>query len=266
MPELVFAKGIASKLEQIIDEARSIVLMISPYVQLDDRIVKKLKFANERGVLIVLMHLPRKLSDGDKSFFNGLKNSMLIPIKDLHAKCYLNEQDSVLIGSMNLYKYSENTNWEMGVFFDFQNEEEFGIYEKMIEEIGAMIFSNVTEVEFKRISEAFERFLPIQYFNGYVEVEGQKYTNEEFKLIHQSLNVNTGYCIKCGKKINFFPLKPYCLKCYRAWQDKDYPDKPEKYCHRCKIETETSLNDPQCEICSEYYFHELGLYFRKFKK
>jgi sugar-specific transcriptional regulator TrmB len=73
MPEILFAKGIASKLEQIIDEARSVIIMISPYVQFDNRIEEKLKFADERGISIVLLHKPRELKDDALKFFPNKK-------------------------------------------------------------------------------------------------------------------------------------------------------------------------------------------------
>lgn len=261
MPELLFAKGIASKLEQIIDDAQSIVIMISPYVQIDSRIAEKLKFADERGVSIVLLHKPNELKEEVLQFFNRLTYRQLVPVKNLHAKCYLNEKDTVLIGSMNLYKYSEKNNWEMGVYFDFRNGDDSAIYQKIIQEISAMLFLNIGEKESGEILEAFGRLLPIQYVNGYIIVDGKKYTKEEFKNCHRSLNIKNGYCIRCGKEIDFFPMHPYCINCFKAWSRNNDPQKTENHCHRCGKEESSSINQPHCNICDEYYYYELGLYF-----
>lgn len=261
MPELVFAKGIASKLEQIIDEARSVVILISPYVQFDNRIAEKLKFADDRGVSIVLLHKPMELKEESFQFFNELQNGISVPIKNLHAKCYLNEKDTVLLGSMNLYRYSEKNNWEMGLYFDFRNEDDPTIYQKVIHEISAMLSLNVGEKDSEVIMKALGRLLPIQYINGYVLVDGKKYTKEEFRFIHNSFNIKSGYCIKCGKRIDFFPLHPYCLKCYKTWSRNKELEQVEKHCHRCSSEIDSSINEPLCEPCNEYYHYELGQYF-----
>lgn len=261
MPEILFAKVIASKLEQIIDEARSVVILISPYVQVDNRIADKLKYAAERGVSIVLLHRPRELKNEALQLFNELSNCETVPIRNLHTKCYLNDQSSVLMCSMNLYKYSEKNNWEMGVYFDFRNEEEITSYQKIYSEITAMLNLNLDDKESEKIMEALGRLFPIQYIDGYIIVDGKRYTKEEFKKIHQSLNVKTGYCIKCGSQIDYFPLHPYCLKCFKVWsKSKEYVH-VEKHCHRCCSEVDSTINEPHCETCDGYYHFELGLYF-----
>ena len=265
MPEILFAKGIASKLEQIIDEARSVIIMISPYVQFDNRIEEKLKFADERGVSIVLLHKPRELKEDALKFFNELKNGKSVPIRNLHTKCYLNDLDSVLLGSMNLYSYSEKNNWEMGVYFNFRNEDEVSNYQRIFSEIGAMLNSNLNEKDSDNIMNALGRLSPIQFKNGYVYIDGKRYSKEEYKSIHESFNVKTGYCIMCGKEIDYFPLHPYCIKCYKKWARENNPEQIENHCHRCGRNEDATINQPHCEICNEYYSYELGLHFSEDK-
>ena len=56
--------------------------------------------------------------------------------KDLHAKCYLNEND-VIITSMNLYEFSQVNNNEMGIFIEKSNDPE--LYKEVYDEVQRLI-------------------------------------------------------------------------------------------------------------------------------
>ena len=50
----------------------------------------------------------------------SLSSIETIPLRNLHAKCYLNE-DYALITSMNLYQFSQVHNYEMGILVARKN-------------------------------------------------------------------------------------------------------------------------------------------------
>ena len=60
---------------------------------------------------------------------------------------------------------------------------------------------------------------------------------------------NTGYCIRCANPIKLNPMAPYCKDCYRIWNKYKDEEYPEKYCHICGIEKETTKIKPTCYLC-----------------
>lgn len=82
----------------------------------------------------------------------------------------------------------------------------------------------------------------------------------EFKELEEPEELHIGYCIRCGKAIDysFNNEKPilYCKECWRAWRSNgSNPDAPERYCHRCgksakpKYKDAISFNYPICADC-----------------
>ena len=114
-----------SEIENLIENAERELIICSPYLKLSDRIFEKLKQANERRVETVFIFREGKISENDLKQLQSLDNLNLFEHPNLHAKCFLNE-NSLIIGSMNLYAYSFHNNREMGVLFskkeDWQNE------------------------------------------------------------------------------------------------------------------------------------------------
>ena len=44
----------------------------------------------------------------------------------------------------------------------------------------------------------------------------------------------TGYCIRCGKPIEYNTRRPYCIDCWSKWMSEgSYENKRERFCHRC---------------------------------
>lgn len=82
----------------------------------------------------------------------------------------------------------------------------------------------------------------------------------EFKELEEPEEPHIGYCIRCGKAIDysFHNEKPilYCKECWRSWRSNgSNPNAPERYCHRCgksgkpKYKDAISYNYPICADC-----------------
>jgi phosphatidylserine/phosphatidylglycerophosphate/cardiolipin synthase-like enzyme len=56
-----------------------------------------------------------------------------------------------------------------------------------------------------------------------------------------------GFCIRCDRSINLDPNKPLCIECHKIWKQYSRANYPEKFCHFCGKEANTSLNNPICE-------------------
>lgn len=116
MPKFLNTHGLSEWIARIIDETERELVIISPYLQLSDRIYKKLLDANNRGVETILIYRENNLKEADRMKLYAIDNLNLMHHPNIHAKCIYNE-NFLLIGSMNLYEYSEINNREMGVLF-----------------------------------------------------------------------------------------------------------------------------------------------------
>ena len=62
-------------------------------------------------------------------------------------------------------------------------------------------------------------------------------------------DVEKGYCIRCGIRIEFNHIKPFCYDCFLIWADYHNPDFKENYCHQCGKYYKTTINRPLCNNC-----------------
>lgn len=125
MPKFLNTQGLSEWTTRIIDATERELVIISPYLQLSDKIFQKLLDANKRGVETILIYRENKLKDVDKRKLLAIDNLNLMHHPNIHAKCIYNE-NFLLIGSMNLYQYSEKNNREMGVLFHKMDLPELG--------------------------------------------------------------------------------------------------------------------------------------------
>jgi hypothetical protein len=128
---------------KLITKAEEEVLLIVPYIQTSNTILKALQKANNANKRIVIVYRENKLNDAEKAKLFALENLDLLHHPNIHCKCYYNG-DLLIIGSMNLYEYSEKNNREMGAIFS--DLEEGKIEEKYnVDFFQTDVFSNIAE-------------------------------------------------------------------------------------------------------------------------
>ncbi|WP_372758107.1 phospholipase D family protein [Mariniflexile sp.] len=96
------------------EESKEELILIVPYIQASENVLNALKIADNNGVEITLVYRENKLSDLEKNKLLALKNINLLHHPNVHCKCYYNG-DLLIVGSMNLYEYSEKNNREIGM-------------------------------------------------------------------------------------------------------------------------------------------------------
>lgn len=116
MAEFLNKKKLLEWIPKIIETAEKEVIIISPYIQVSEKIFSLLKDAEKRGVEITLIYKEGELSDKEKNKFNEIENLNLLYHSNLHSKCLYNEK-YLMITSMNLYEYSQRHNRKMGILF-----------------------------------------------------------------------------------------------------------------------------------------------------
>lgn len=117
MAEFLTTNGTSYNIENIIIDAKSKLILVSPYLQISKTFYERLKDASNKNVSIKIIYGKDELKPNERNSLAELKNVELYFFENLHAKCYFNETKMV-ITSMNMYEFSEKNNREMGVLID----------------------------------------------------------------------------------------------------------------------------------------------------
>jgi phosphatidylserine/phosphatidylglycerophosphate/cardiolipin synthase-like enzyme len=238
MVKFLETTGVTYELTELIKKSKEKLWLVSPYIEINDQIRGHISSSDGRNVDIrVIFRKDAKIKPDDLSFLNKLKMKHLFECKDLHSKCYLNE-NTAIITSMNLYDYSQTHNREVGIKIDKQMPEDKDLYNEIYQEMLS-------------ITEASE---PFQYEVKKVETDSsnvQKSTSvkDYSKQPQKVSNKTSGFCIRCGKETELNPNKPLCSRCYPIWANKSDRTYPEKYCHVCGKESKQSVEKPVCYPC-----------------
>jgi hypothetical protein len=234
MVEFLETTGVTAALRKLILDTKLYLYLISPYVQLSDRSKELLKEVDSvPGIKITFFcRKDGKISMDDLNFLQmKLQNVQVYEIKNLHAKCYLNE-NTAIITSMNLYQFSQENNREMGIKVE---KSDGVVYDAIYKEIMSLDKSK-EKIQFRAVSEKEE----VQ-----IKKSIQKENIQQKKQVSRDL----GFCIRCGAEIALNPDNPLCSKCYPIWAKYSDPKYPENCCHVCGKESKQSVEKPVCYTC-----------------
>jgi len=217
MAKFLTTRGTTSQIEDIINNAKKRLVLISPYVKIPGTLFQSLKDADSRKVKMTLVYGKKELDSDVMSQLRQLDNLSLCFLENLHAKCFFNEEYMV-ITSLNLYDFSEQKNREMGVLISRNDDE--GIFRD-------------AESEAKRIINL-----------------STKYDWRRSRSNHyHSRTKQKGYCVRCGTAIPYDLEKPFCHGCFLKWDEWGDPYYEEHYCHTCGKTAPTSRAKPECHSC-----------------
>ena len=101
-------------LEELIKTSNERLLLISPFLQLNDRVKELLEDKNRLKLDIRIVYGKNELQPEEITWLRELDYVRTSFCKNLHAKCYLSER-ACIITSMNLYEFSQVNNNEMGI-------------------------------------------------------------------------------------------------------------------------------------------------------
>lgn len=104
-------------LEELIKSASERLILISPFLKLNDRIKELLEDKNRLKIDVRIIYGKSELQPAEINWLRSLDYVRTSFCKNLHAKCYINEQGCI-ITSLNLYEFSQVNNNEMGIFVD----------------------------------------------------------------------------------------------------------------------------------------------------
>lgn len=136
MAKFLNTSGTNFFLEELIKNAKERLILISPYLRLNDRIKELLEDKNRLKIDIRIIYGKSDLHPDEIKWMQKLDYVRVSFCKNLHAKCYLNE-DSCIISSLNLYEFSQVNNNEMGILVNKQDDVE--VYKDAYEEAQRII-------------------------------------------------------------------------------------------------------------------------------
>lgn len=237
MAEFLTTNGTSYNIENIIIDAKSNLILVSPYLQISKTFYERLKDASNKGVLIKIIYGKDELKPNERNSLAELKNVELFFFENLHAKCYFNES-TMVITSMNMYEFSEKNNREMGVLIDKTRDKE--LFEKAVAETLSIIQS-AEPIPLRKAERQIQNV--------------QSVSNKEIGAVKYKKQVR-GYCIRCESRINYNPERPYCGECFTVWAQFENFDYQENVCHRCGEYEPTSMGRPQCYACFTIWRNE----------
>lgn len=256
MAEFLTTQGTSHNLEDIIINASKWLVLICPYLNITENFLQRLQDADKRKVKIYIVFGKKELKPEEEMKLRKLENLSLRYYKNLHAKCYLNE-DTMIITSMNLLEFSEKTNREMGVLISKDDVNDKKIYGDAVREVRSIIdLSKEEDVSIEVENLSVKR--PKDNIKHTSTKKDDRVQSREGLLNYlksiltkdvTSFFSKYGHCIRCNKQIPYDLDKPYCKECYFSLPELADASHVEKYCHTCGKEHKTRLNYPQCRNC-----------------
>ena len=137
-------------LEELIKNAKDRLILISPFLKLNDRIKELLEDKNRLKIDVRIVYGKSELQPEEIAWLNTLAFVRTSFCKNLHAKCYINEE-LCIVTSLNLYEFSQVNNNEMGVLF--RRSEDAELYRDTYEEAQRIIrISEEVRISLERVS------------------------------------------------------------------------------------------------------------------
>lgn len=136
-------------LEELIKNAKERLILISPFLKLNDRIKELLVDKDRLKIDVRIVYGKSELQPEEIRWLNELAYVRTSFCKNLHAKCYMNEE-LCIISSLNLYEFSQVNNNEMGVLIERASD--FELYKDAYEEAQRIIrISEEVRISLERV-------------------------------------------------------------------------------------------------------------------
>lgn len=137
-------------LEELIKDAENRLILISPFLKLNDRMKELLADKNRLKIDVRIVYGKSELQPEEINWLKELTYIRTSFCKNLHAKCYLNEE-LCIITSLNLYEFSQINNNEMGILI--RRAEDAELYKDAYEEAQRIIrISDEVRITLERVT------------------------------------------------------------------------------------------------------------------
>jgi phosphatidylserine/phosphatidylglycerophosphate/cardiolipin synthase-like enzyme len=216
MAKFLNTTGVSYHLEELIKGTKDRLILISPYLQFTDRIKEHLSNLNIQKRDIRIVYRENKLQLEENNWLEGQIGIRTSLCKNLHAKCYINENEAI-ITSMNLYEFSQQNNNEMGIYISKTQDPD--LYSATLEEVQRLLtISEEIRVTVKKVTPD-------------TPPKTEKKAVETNPLNTKAFDKPTGFCIRTGVPIPFNVEKPMSYEAFKSWSRYSDPEYAENFCH-----------------------------------
>jgi phosphatidylserine/phosphatidylglycerophosphate/cardiolipin synthase-like enzyme len=136
MAKFLNTSGLTYHLEELIKNANEKLVLISPYLKFNEKAKELLEDKNRMKIDIRIVYGKNELSPSELKWLRTLEYVRVSFNKNLHAKCYLSESESI-VSSLNLYEFSQVNNNEMGILI--LRDDDVSLYKDNLEEVQRII-------------------------------------------------------------------------------------------------------------------------------
>ena len=145
-------------LEEIIRLAHDRLVLITPALKLNDRVKELLKDKNQRKIEVHLAYEKNELLPEEITWLRALSFVRTSFCRNLHAKCYLNEQFCI-VSSLNLHELSHAKSNEIGLLVSKNDDGE--LFQSLSDEADRIIrISEEVRMSFERVRRLSEENAP----------------------------------------------------------------------------------------------------------
>ena len=170
-------------LEEMIKGASDRLILISPFLKLNDRMKELLADKNRLKIDVRIVYGKSELQPQEIEWLRGLTYIRTSFCKNLHAKCYMNEE-MCIVTSLNLYEFSQVNNNEMGILI--QRGEDGQLYKDAYEEAQRIIrISDEVRISLERVTNVPEA-------TNHDDDRGTESANAEDKLTSSKIGQKLG--------------------------------------------------------------------------
>ena len=228
MAKFLKTTGVSYHLQQLIDNANESLILISPFLKVNDRLRQSLEDKDRMKIDIRVVYGKNELAPKEIDWLRSLQFIRTSFLDNLHAKCYLNEKEAILT-SMNLYEFSQVNNEEMGIYITKEDDPE--------------LYGDIRTEAQRLLRVADEIRVSVEKVTKEKEIRAEKKGNKSV------VASDKGFCVRCKKEITLNISAPYCADCYKTWKRYSNTSYEEKYCHSCGEEHKATMEKPVCYSC-----------------
>lgn len=181
MAEFLATTGTNYQLEELIKNAAERLILISPFLKLNDRMKELLADKNRLKIDVRIVYGKSELQPQEIEWLRGLTYIRTSFCKNLHAKCYMNEE-TCIVTSLNLYEFSQINNNEMGILI--RRADDSKLYKDAHDEAQRIIrISDEVRISLERVTSEPEASGPVDEKSADADsVAGDKLTSSKIGL------------------------------------------------------------------------------------
>jgi polyhydroxyalkanoate synthesis regulator phasin len=146
-------------LEEIIRLANDRLILLSPTLKLNDRVKELLEDKNQRKIEVQIVFERNELLPEEVNWLRGLSFVRTSFCRNLHARCYLNEQFCIVSG-LSLHELSLVKTNEIGILISKSEDEE--LFQSLIDEAERIVrISEEVRMSFEKVRRISEENAPV---------------------------------------------------------------------------------------------------------